>query len=490
MHKANEMAEEQSLKEKTAKGIFWGGLSNGIQQLLNLLFGIFLARLLSPADYGMVGMLTVFSLLATSLQESGFTVALINLKKPEHRDYNAVFWFCAGLSCLLYTLLFFAAPLIARFYHTPEITPLARFVFLGFVCAGLGIVPSAYMFCNLMVKQRAISQITGLIVAGFTGITLAYFGFAYWGIATHQLVYMITIYSCYWYFSAWRPKFNFDFSPIRRMFGFSYKLLITNFFNIINQNILSVVLGRFYSEREVGYYNQAYKWNNMGQSALWGTINSVAQPVLARVADERERQQRIFRKMMRFAAFISFPTMLGLGLVSEELIAITITDKWLPSAQLMQILCIWGAFFPISSLYQQLIFTKGNSARYMWNFIASGLLVLASFLLAYPYGIRSMVFCYVGINIGWLPIWHLSIRKETGLRFRHTILDILPYAFIALCCTGAAYWLTLSVENIFLRFFAKIGITAALYLATLWLCRSVTMRESFQYLGLIKRNDR
>ena len=173
------MAEEQSLKEKTAKGIFWGGLSNGIQQLLNLLFGIFLARLLSPADYGMVGMLTVFSLLAGLLQESGFTAALTNLKKAEHRDYNAVFWFCAGLSCLLYTLLFFAAPLIAHFYHTPEITPLARFVFLGFVCAGLGIVPSAYMFCNLMVKQRAISQITGLIVAGFTGITLAYFGFAY-----------------------------------------------------------------------------------------------------------------------------------------------------------------------------------------------------------------------------------------------------------------------------------------------------------------------
>lgn len=490
MHKANEMAEEQSLKEKTAKGIFWGGLSNGMQQLLNLLFGIFLARLLSPGDYGMVGMLTVFSLLAGLLQESGFTAALTNLKKAEHRDYNAVFWFCTGMSCLLYAAFFFAAPLIARFYHTPEITRLARFVFLGFVCSGLGITPSAYMFRNLMVKQRAISQITGLIAAGCTGVTLAYFGFSYWGIATQQIMYILITTCCYWYFSAWRPKFSFDFSPIRRMFGFSYKLLITNFFNVINQNILSVVLGRLYSEREVGYYNQAYKWNNMGQSALWGTINGVAQPVLANVANERERQQRIFRKMLRFAAFISFPAMLGLGLVAEELIAIAITDKWLPSAQLMQILCFWGAFFPISSLYQQLIISKGKSTRYMWNIIASGLLVLASFLLAYPYGIRSMVFCYVGINIGWLPIWHLSIRKETGLRFRHTILDILPYAVIALCCTGAAYWLTLPVENIFLRFFAKIGISAALYLATLWLCRSVTMRESFQYLGLIKRNDR
>ena len=147
------MSENQSLKEKTAKGLFWGGFSNGIQQLLNLLFGIFLARVLTPSDYGMVGMLAIFSLIASSIQESGFTAALVNKKEVTHNDYNAVFWFNAAISLSLYLLLFLCAPLIADFYHTPELTPLARYSFIGFFIASLGISHSAYLLRNLMVKQ-------------------------------------------------------------------------------------------------------------------------------------------------------------------------------------------------------------------------------------------------------------------------------------------------------------------------------------------------
>ena len=135
------MSENQSLKEKTAKGLFWGGFSNGIQQLLNLLFGIFLARLLTPSDYGMVGMLAIFSLIASSIQESGFTAALVNKKEVTHNDYNAVFWFNAAISLSLYLLLFLCAPLIADFYYTPELTPLARYSFIGFFIASLGNIP-------------------------------------------------------------------------------------------------------------------------------------------------------------------------------------------------------------------------------------------------------------------------------------------------------------------------------------------------------------
>ena len=184
------MSENQSLKEKTAKGLFWGGFSNGIQQLLNLLFGIFLARLLTPSDYGMVGMLAIFSLIASSIQESGFTAALVNKKEVTHNDYNAVFWFNAAISLSLYLLLFLCAPLIADFYDTPELTPLARYSFIGFFIASLGISHSAYLLRNLMVKQRALSSVIGLTVSGITGVTLAYFGFSYWGIATQSIVYV------------------------------------------------------------------------------------------------------------------------------------------------------------------------------------------------------------------------------------------------------------------------------------------------------------
>ena len=337
------MSENQSLKEKTAKGLFWGGFSNGIQQLLNLLFGIFLARLLTPADYGMVGMLAIFSLIASSIQESGFTAALVNKKEVTHNDYNAVFWFNATISLSLYLLLFLCAPLIADFYHTPELTPLARYSFIGFFIASLGISHSAYLLRNLMVKQRALSSVIGLTVSGITGVTLAYFGFSYWGIATQSIVYVAVNTACYWHFTRWRPSLQFNFTPIKEMFGFSGKLLVTNVFNHINNNLFSVILGKFYTEKEVGYYNQANKWCGMGQLFISGMINGVAQPVLTKVSDDLERQKRVFRKMLRFTAFVSFPAMLGLGIVSEELITITITDKWYSSIPIMQILCISGA---------------------------------------------------------------------------------------------------------------------------------------------------
>jgi hypothetical protein len=267
------MSEEQSLKDKTAKGLFWGGFSNGIQQLLNLVFGIFIARLLTPSDYGMVGMLAIFSLIAGSIQESGFTAALVNKKEVTHKDYNAVFWFNIITSLCLYLVLFLCAPLIAYFYKVPELTPLARYSFTGFFIASLGISHSAYLKRNLMVKQQAMSSVIGLTVSGIAGVTLAYLGFSYWGYATQSIVYVAVNTACYWHFTRWRPTLQFSLAPIKEMFGFSGKLLITNIFNHINNNLFSVILGKYYSKIEVGYYNQSNKWCGMGQQFILGMIN-------------------------------------------------------------------------------------------------------------------------------------------------------------------------------------------------------------------------
>lgn len=482
------MSEGQSLKEKTAKGLFWGGFSNGIQQLLNLLFGIFITRLLDPADYGMVGMLAIFSLIASSIQESGFTAALVNKKEVTHNDYNAVFWFNAAISLSLYVLLFLCAPLIADFYNTPELTPLARYSFIGFFIASLGISHSAYLQRNLMVKQRAISSVTGLVVSGITGVTLAYFGFSYWGLATQSIVYVSVSTACYWHFTRWRPTLRINFTPIKEMFGFSGKLLVTNVFNHINNNLFSVILGKFYSEQEVGYYSQANKWCSMGQLFISGMINGVAQPVLTKVSDDLERQRRVFRKMLRFTAFIAFPAMLGLGIISEELITITITDKWYSSVSIMQILCISGAFIPVANLYQQLIISKGKSRIYMWNTITLGIILLASVLLVHSHGIYAMLAIYVFINILWLLTWHYFVQREIGLKLRHALADILPYAIIAATVMAITYNLTYSIENIYIRLASKIILAAALYAAAMWVSRSVTFKESIAYFKKKKTN--
>lgn len=476
---------ESSLKEKTAKGLLWGGLSNGAQQLLNLFFGIFLARLLTPEDYGMVGMLSIFSLIAGSLQESGFTAALANKREVSHKDYNAVFWFSTGLSACLYLILFFCAPLIARFYQRPELTALARYSFLGFFVASLGIAHSAYLFRNLMVKQKALSVTIGLMASGTVGVTMAWLGFAYWGIATQSIVYVGVINLCYWCFSPWRPSLSFDLSPLKGMIAFSSKLLVTNIFNHINNNIFSVILGKFYSGQEVGYFTQANKWNYMGHSLISGTVNSVAQPVLSSLSNDRGRQQRAFRKMLRFTAFLSFPSMLGLSLIAPELITITITDKWLPSAAILQILCIGGAFIPVVNLYSNLIISKGRSDVYLWNTVCLSMVQLGIMLLLYSYGIHTMVQVYVGINIGWLLVWHWFVWREIQLSLWLALKDVLPFAVIAAGVMAVTFYTTSGIQNLYLLMAAKIVMAAVLYSAILWLSGSVTFRESLRYI--IKR---
>lgn len=298
--------EESSLKEKTAKGLFWGGFSNGMQQLLNLFFGIFLARLLSPSDYGLVGMLTIFTLIAGSLQESGFISAITNRRDVTSNDYNAVFWFSILVSASVYVLLFFCAPLIARFYDEPKLIPLSRFIFLCFVLSSTTTAHSAYLFRNLMVKKRTIAQLSALAVSGTIGVTAAYNGLAYWGIALQSVTYVLVSSMCYWVLTPWRPSFHVDFRPLREMFGFSSRVLATNIFIHINNNIFSVLLGRLFSAAQVGYYTQAAKWNMMGYNTINGMIVGVAQPVLSQVADDRVRQLAVFRKMLRFTAFCLF----------------------------------------------------------------------------------------------------------------------------------------------------------------------------------------
>ena len=472
----------ESLKDKTAKGLLWGGISNGAQQLLNLLFGIFLARLLTPDDYGMVGMLSIFSLIAGSIQESGFITALINKKDIKHEDYNAVFWFSIMTSLSLYTILFFCAPLIARFFNQPELTALARYSFIGFVISSTGISHSAYLYKNLIVKQRAFLSMIALIVSGTVGVTLAYHGFSYWGITTQSIVYVSTVMIGYWFISPWRPTFHLNFKPLKGMIAFSSKILATNIFNHLNNNIFSIILGKFYSEKEVGFYNQANKWNYMGHSLISGMINGVAQPVLTQVTDDKERQLRVFRKMMRFTAFVAFPAMFGLSLIAPELITIAITDKWIESALILQLLCISGAFIPITTLCSNLVISKGKSNIYMWNAISLGLLQLLVMYLIHPYGIQTMIVTYVCINISWLIVWRYFVWKEIGYRFIHLLKDILPFLFIAAGVMFITSYLTNRIENIYLLFISKIFIAALLYILIMWISGAQTLKESIHYI--------
>lgn len=472
----------ETLKQRTARGLLWGGLNNGAMQILNLLFGVVLARLLSRSDYGMVGMLTVFSTVAAALQEGGFVSALCNRRAAAHADFNAVFWFSAAAGLAFYLILYLCAPLIAQFYGVPELVPLSRLVFAGFVIAGIGSAPKAKLFRELRVKQSAIASLTGLTLSGVVGIVMAAHGMAYWGLATQSVVYISTVTTLLFIFARWHPTLHIDLRPLRGMVAFSSRMVVTNVFNVFNQNLFAMVLGRLYTPREVGDFTQANKWNTMGHGLITGMVGSVAQPVLATVADDRTRQLAVFRKMLRFTAFVAFPALLGLSIVAPELITIALTTKWIESAHILSLLCVYGAFAPLSALFSNLLISRGRSGTYMWCTIALSLLQIVAAVAVHPLGLTWMLRVFVAIHVAWLFVWHAFARRELGLTLGQLLRDIGPYLTLAAALALGTRLLCAPITNVYLALTAKVVVMAGLYALVLRHADSVIYRESIAYL--------
>ena len=472
----------ESLKEKTAKGLLWGGMSTGVQQLLNLVFGIILARKLSQADYGMIGMLAIFSAVAACMQEGGFIAALNRKKEVTQRDYNAVFWMSVLTSICFYLLFWFTAPLIADFYGEPRLTDLARYSFLSFLFVSFSIAPRAYIFRNMMVRQSSIISVVAVLLSGLVGIVMAYQGYAYWGLATQNIVFTLTVSVLNYYFSGWRPSFHIDLRPVKQLLGFSSKLIVTNIVTAANTNILSVLLGKYYTAPEVGDFTQANKWNTMGHSLITNMLYSITQPVLTKTDDDRQRQKQVFRKLLRFTAFVSFPLMLCLALVSEEFIVILITEKWLSSAHILRVLCLAGAVMPVSYLFSNLLISRGHSSTYMWCTIGLCVAQLLGVGLCVPYGIGRMVQVFAAVNILWLGVWFFFSHREIGLSIVEAVSDVAPYLLLSVAIVFGAHWVTEGIGNMYVRIVVKVLMVAVAYCGALWVLRSTIFREALQFI--------
>ena len=471
----------ESLKEKTARGLFWGGMNNGVQQLIGLLTGIILGRLLSPSDFGLVAMITIFSVVATELQSSGFKTALANEEHPTDNDYNSVFWFNIVVSVCIYAILFFCAPLISDYYHRPELVALCRYAFLGFVISSFGLAQSAWLFKNLRTKQQAKSGMTAIVVSNVVGIVMAWQGFAYWAIATQTIVYILTNTLMLWHYSPWRPTLSWDSGPVRRMFRFSCKIMASAILTQVNNNILNIILGRYYSAHQTGHYNQAYQWNYKASYTLQGMVQTVAQPVFVDLNDDRERQLRALRKLVRFTAFVSFPLLFGFSLVAKEFIVLAITDRWLISAGYLQILCLCGAFTPLCTLMSNLIISKGRSDTYMWCTLALGICEIVLMLTLTSWGVQAMVVAFTVLNIVWLFVWHAFVWRLTGYSLLMLLADILPFALTAGATMLITHFATLPIANLWLLLAARIAMAAVIYVAVMKVAHAKILDDAIAF---------
>lgn len=478
------MSEPKTLKQRTAKGIFWGGISNFIQQAVGMIFGIFIARILSPEDYGLVAMLAIFTSVISSLMDGGFSSALINRPTIEHRDYNAVFWFNILVSIGVYIVLFFFAPLIANFYRQPVLVDLSRILFLSFIFSSAGLAHNAFLVKKIMAKQRGFIDIVAVGVAGLVGLVLALKGFASWGLVIMQLVQTLTGTLLRWYFVRWKPTFRFDFTPLREMFSYGIKLTVTTIAVQVENNLISVILGRAYGKTDVGYYAQGSKWAIQGSSVLVAALNSVAHPILAETRDDRERQLNVFRKMVRFGALITFPSLFGLMLTGYEFIVITLGVKWLSCVPFLQLFCLWGVCYNLTTIYTSLALSHGKSSIYMNITIAVfGAQLIVLFLCHhFVVGILLMTTIYILVFGVSILFWHHCTARLIDLSLRDMVIDIAPYLLAVSVAIFLAWLAANPFTNVYLRFAIKTIVTASVYVAILKITHSDIFDEALVFL--------
>lgn len=478
-----ELRPENTLKQKTVKGLFWGGISNGVQQLLSVVIGLIFLKNLSPGDYGMIELLAIFMGVASIIQDSGFTMALANKPTFQNKDFNAVFWFNLIVGCSIYIILYFCAPLIADFYNQPELVLLSRILFLSIVIGSLSTAHNAVLFKLLLVRERAKIDILSTLMGGGIGVYMALSGYGYWALAIQTLVTATVGMILRWYYSPWRPNFEIDFRPIKEMFGFSSRMLISSVVSQVQANIFSVLLGKYNTTSDVGNFSQGVKWSRMGGQVINGMVSNVAQPIFVQLQGEPKRFALIFRKMIRFIAFISFPAMLGLAFVGREFFGL-INEDWLPSVPILQCYCIWAAFSPISLLYTQVVISYGRSNCFFINGLLFAVIQIGAAILALPFGIYWMAFVNVVVSCFYILVWHRIVSKLIPVTLFQIVKDFSPYLGLTLIIF-AIVWCFLRIidlQNDALIFVVKILLSAALYIGALMKFNSVIFRESLIFM--------
>ena len=478
----------ENLKEKTARGLMWGAVNNSTMQVLNLLIGILVLRHLTPEDTGLIGMLAIFSAIAGNLQSSGFSTALVNEKEPTAQQYNSVFWFNILMGGAMYAILFLTAPVITWFFNEPRLTDLSRFLFLAFFISSFGISTNAYMVKNMMNREITIVNLSALVISGSSAIILVWCDMAYWTLAWQQVVNATVLVIGRFYFVKWKPTWHFSFDYIRQTFSFSMKILVTMIINSVNQNVLTLIFGRLFQDaRVVGNFFQAYKWDSMAFQTVGGMVGQVAQPVLVSVRDEYNREQQVFRKMLRFTSFLSFPALFGLALVAREFILCTIGNEWINIVPLLQILCISGAFMPLYTLYQNLIISHGRSDINMWLNICQVLLQMGVIFAFYREGMTMMVVAYSAFNIVWLGAWQVFANRIIGLSILNFLKDVVPFMLCAAVVMGLVHLATMSISNIYVLLSIRLVLAFLLYYGVMRLLNVAILRECVQFILKKKR---
>lgn len=355
----------QSLKGTVVKGASWSFIDNIAGSGITFLVGLILARILSPVEFGMIGMIAIFIAISNSIVDSGFSNALIRKIDSKNVDYNTVFIFNLLISVVLYVILYFCSPAISIFFKEPKLVSVTRVVGLVLIFNAFGIIQRTILIKSVDFKTQTKVSIIASLGSGVIGISMAVLGYGVWSLVMQQVSRQLLNSLFLWIFNKWRPKFEFSKDSFHEMFTFGSKLMLSGIINTLFQNIYYLIIGKFYAANNLGYYTRAEQFKNIFSINLTSVVQRVSYPVLSYIQNEEERLLLAYRKVIKSTMLITFSLMLGMAAVAKPMIILLIGSKWLPSVVYLQIMCFAGMLYPLNAINLNILQVKGRSDLFL-----------------------------------------------------------------------------------------------------------------------------
>lgn len=447
------MSENKS--KKITSNFLWRFLERCGAQGVTLVVSVVLARLLDPDAYGVIALVTVFTSVLQVFVDGGLANALIQKKNADDVDFSSVFYANLSVCIALYVLMFFAAPLIAGFYNRPNLTSVIRVLSLTLVISGLKNVQQAFVSKNLLFKRFFFATLGGTIGAAVLGIWMAYRGYGVWALVAQHLFNTTVDTIILWATVKWRPKRLFSVQRLKLLFGYGWKLLVSNLLDTVYNNLRQLIIGKKYSSEDLAFYNKGKTYPNMFVTSINTSIDSVLFPVMSEEQDNKQRVREMTRRSIKISTYLMMPLMMGLSVCAEPLIRLILTDKWLPCVPFLRIFCFTYAFYPIHTANLNAIKALGRSDMFLKLEIIKKIVGLVLIATTMWISVYAMALSLIAGSALSQVINSWPNRKLLSYTYRQQIGDILPALLLTAVMGSVVYcvqffnlndWLTLVIQ--------------------------------------------
>lgn len=438
----------ESLKSKTVKGVGWSAIDNVAQMGVTFLVSIVLARLLSPDDYGLIGLITIVTAVCTTLVNGGFSTALIRKKDITDDDYNTAFIVNLGMSLLLYAVVYLCSPFIADFFQRKELIPLTRVSSLGLVVGALSLVQQARLTKRIDFKSQTKITLVASVASGVIGIVMALLDFGVWALVAQTLSNQALRTIFLWVVNRWTPQLRFSKDSFHNLFGFGWKMMLSGLLDTVWKELYQVVVGKFYNPATLGQYTRAGQFSKMLSSNLTNVIQRVTYPVLSNIQDDKERMVSAYRKMIKTTMFITAIGMFFLGAIAEPLLYCLIGPKWHEAATYLPLICISGSTYPLHAMNLNMLQVQGRSDLFLGLEIIKKIIALGPLFIGAFVGIMPMLYTNILTSVICYFLNSYYSGKLLGYSSWMQMKDIAPsYGVATLVALSVFFLKYLPVSN-------------------------------------------